>query len=71
MSDAIAYSPPTPATFRAARYWIARNIRGQSITDANASADFETELWLAERDEASAADLLSVVAADVARRQSA
>lgn len=58
----LQFERPSPARFRSIRFQIARVVRRQSLTDAIATADLETELWLAERDEANAARMLATTA---------
>lgn len=61
-TDQLEFRRPTPADYRAIRYAIHRN-RGESVADANAAADLELECWLAQQDQANAAELLLAVAA--------
>lgn len=45
MTDALPYTPPTPAEFRAIRYSIARRVRGEPPEVAAFIADAETQAW--------------------------
>lgn len=48
-TDQIEFRPPSPAEFRATRYWIHRNVHLKSSAEAGDIADRELETWLAEQ----------------------